>query len=318
MKVQETGFLGKRPMADAGGSVALVRGGALGDFILTLPLIRALRDNFPRSRLVLVGDPSTTRLGGAAERGSAEAGDWARMYTQDGPPPTLADQFADCRLLVALLPGGPGAAPDVYLENLRALCTQTRVGDSQPEPGQTHHMTQSLLDPLRDEGIDLPDAPQPRIELPSAPAKGDVVILHPGSGGRHKCWPAQHFVTLLAWLQRQGWQVAVLWGPAEEARRGEFPPALSEAATQLCPASAWELALYLAAAKFYIGNDTGPGHVAAAVGCPTLSLFGPTDPRLWRPLGPAARVVQAPACDLERLGVGTVIDATAEALANLD
>ena len=82
-------------MADAGGSVALVRGGALGDFILTLPLIRALRDNFPRSRLVLVGDPSTTRLGGAAELVSAEAGDWARMYTQDGPPPTLADQFAD-------------------------------------------------------------------------------------------------------------------------------------------------------------------------------------------------------------------------------
>ncbi|MCH8853837.1 MAG: hypothetical protein IID41_14470, partial [Planctomycetes bacterium] len=99
------------------------------------------------------------------------------------------------------------------------------------------------------------------------------MILHPGSGGRHKCWPAPRFVALLAWLRRQGRQVAVLWGPAEQARRDEFPLALSAAATQLCPATPWDLAHHLAAARLYIGNDTGPGHLAAAVGCATLSLF---------------------------------------------
>lgn len=303
---------------DAGGTVALVRGGALGDFILTLPLIRALGDNFPQTRLVLVGDPSTTRLGGVAERIAADGGDWARMYTAAGPPPALTDRLADCRLLVALLPGGPGAAPPVYLENLRALCPQLRVGDPHPEPGQTRHMVHRLLDPLRGAGIDLPQTPQPRIELPSAPPRGELVILHPGSGGRHKCWPAPRFVALLAWLRRQGRQVAVLWGPAEQARRDEFPLALSAAATQLCPATPWDLAHHLAAARLYIGNDTGPGHLAAAVGCATLSLFGPTDPRLWRPLGPSARVLQAPGDDLEALAVGTVIDTVDEALADAD
>ncbi len=296
-----------------GGCVGLVRGGALGDFVLTLPLIDALRNVVPSARLVLVGEPSTTRLAGAADRVAAEGGDWARMFTPDGPSQALTRRFADCHLLVACLPGGPESAPSHYLRNLRSLCNQVLIGDPRPKSGQTYHMTQRLLEPLRG-ADDLTVEPRPVIPLPSHPRSeaSGLVILHPGSGGRSKCWPAERFLNVLQWLQQQAVPTGILWGPAEQARREEFPPELVSSARLLSPGSAWQLAQQLAGARLYIGNDSGPGHVAAAVNCPTLSLFGPTEARLWHPVG--ARVLQAPDGDMENLASSTVIDAVTDML----
>ena len=297
-----------------GGVVALVRGGALGDFVLTLPLMQALRKAYPAARAMVVGNPATARLATGAESIDANSAEWARMYTPAGPSAALAGLFSNCRLLVACLPGGARAAPPVYLQNLRALCRNVRVGDPHPEPGQTRHMVDRLLDPLRGDGIDLPDSPVPGIELPSRPPQEDLVVLHPGSGGQSKCWPPGRFAELLTHLEAQCRKVAVLWGPSEESRRDEFPRALWAPATILAPPSPWALANSLCSARLYIGNDTGPGHVAAAVGCPTISIFGQTDARLWRPLGPGAKVLQAPGGALQSLPLHTVIDAVEAAL----
>jgi heptosyltransferase III len=300
-----------------GDVVALVRGGALGDFVLTLPVIRALRNAFPESRLLLIGHPATARLAGEAKRIDADSAEWARMYTPAGPSAGLAASLANCRLLVACLPGGRQAAPTNYRRNLHGLCKDLLFGDPRPEPGQTRHMVERLLDPIRDAGMTLPDSSTPCIDLPTRTPKQDLLILHPGSGGRGKCWPAKRFAELLTHLQKQGHKVAILWGPAENSRQQEFPSALRAPTTLLSPASPWELANCLASARLYIGNDTGPGHVAAAVGCPTISIFGSTDAKLWRPLGPGARVIQAPGGDLQSLSLGIVVDAIdAELAAN--
>jgi len=300
---------------DVSASVALVRGGALGDYVLTLPLIRALRAAVPEARLILVGDPATTRLAGDAERIDPDDRHWSQLYTSAGAPQTLRERFSDCRLLVACVAGGSDAAPPGYLENLSALCPRLLVGDPLPTPGQQRHMSARLLDPLREAGFSLPDDSVPRIELPQSAPGEELVILHPGSGSRDKCWPAERFVSLLAWLEGQGQRVGILWGPVEEARRFEFPQALAATSKRLCPESPLDLAGHLAAARLYVGNDSGPGHVAAAVGCPTLSLFGPTDPRLWRPLGPRAHVLRAPCGQLEDLATTAVIQSVAEVLA---
>ena len=238
------------------------------------------------------------------------------MYTPTGADQDLRQRLRDCRLLVACVPGGRHGAGAHYLRNLQDLCTDIRVGDPLPEPAQRRHMSSRLLDVMGvpvstgDDVVDL----QPVIRLATTPPRGDLIILHPGSGSRSKCWPAPYFARLLGWLQSCHLPVAVLWGPAEMARAMEFPAALTDAAVALSPDSPLALADCLARARLYVGNDTGPGHVAAAVGCPTLSLFGPTDPGLWRPLGPKAQVLRAPAGDLSRVTVEMVIEAVKAAL----
>ncbi|MDA0336092.1 MAG: glycosyltransferase family 9 protein, partial [bacterium] len=235
-----------------------------------------------------------------------------RMFPPAGPSVALRESFADCQLLVASVPRGT-QAPDIYLRNLRSLCGNLRIGDPLPETGQTRHMVERLLDPLRKDCVP-PSCLTPSIPLPSVLPREQLIVLHPGSGGRSKCWPPAEFAALLAYLQGRGHRTEILWGPAEEARRDEFPPSLSDPAVLRAPLTPWALANYLASAQLYIGNDTGPGHVAAAVGCPTVSLFGPTDPNLWRPLGPSGYVLQAPDGNLASLSLSQVIAAVDIAL----
>ncbi|MEO6759991.1 MAG: glycosyltransferase family 9 protein, partial [Saprospiraceae bacterium] len=116
----------------------------------------------------------------------------------------------------------------------------------------------------------LPSGPPvgvPRIGLPG-PAH-DSVILHPFSGSAKKNWPLANFRELAGMLGPVEW----ICGPEEQlenARRFPDRAALGE---------------WIAGARIYIGNDSGITHLAAAVGTPTLALFGPTDPRIWCPAG---------------------------------
>jgi hypothetical protein len=120
-------------------------------------------------------------------------------------------------------------------------------------------------------------APFPRVDT-----SVDIVI-QPGSGSRTKNWPLNHFEDLAARLERDGHRIAWCMGPAEE----EW---LSRPDT-LPPMPLVELASVLAGARLFVGNDSGIGHLAALTGCPTVTIFGTTDPVVWKPAGPQARVV---------------------------
>lgn len=130
------------------------------------------------------------------------------------------------------------------------------------------------------------------------------VVIHLGSGSPAKCWPVANFHALANALQKRGWHTALLCGPVERERQisvGNLPA--------LHPPDLRSLAGLLAKAALFIGNDSGPGHIAAAVGTPTLTLFGPTDPRLWAPRGKRSQVLQAPAADIADIPTATAIDA---------
>jgi hypothetical protein len=145
-------------------------------------------------------------------------------------------------------------------------------------------------------------------------AKEPYVLVHPGSGGRAKCWPVGRFVEVARELRRLGRTVCFVLGPAE-IERGLEPASAALGAPQegrdgaacaegrladgvlpgefpvvRCPEPDELLAL-VAGAAAYLGNDAGPTHLAALVGTPTVALFGPTSPRVWRPLGAQVRVV---------------------------
>jgi hypothetical protein len=131
----------------------------------------------------------------------------------------------------------------------------------------------------------------PRIPLPQAP-RGDFAVFHPFSGSRRKNWPLDHFRDLERRLS-----LPVQWcaGPEEALDRAVRMENL------------WDLARWVAAARLYIGNDSGITHLAAAVGTPVVAIFGPTDPAVWAPRGEGVEVV---AGNLDQVTVEQVLAAT--------
>ena len=109
------------------------------------------------------------------------------------------------------------------------------------------------------------------------------VIIQPGSGSPKKNWPLVQFEELTVRLTEQGYRVRWCLGPAEEEwhRRPDALPAMSLE----------ELAGVLAGARLFVGNDSGISHLAAATGCPTVAIFGSTNPAIWKPTGPRVHVV---------------------------
>ena len=104
-------------------------------------------------------------------------------------------------------------------------------------------------------------------------------MIHPFSGSARKNWPLEKFRALAAKLP-----MPVRWCA------GEDDPHLPDA---IHIGDLYEMACFLARARLYIGNDSGITHLAAAVGTPTLAIFGPSNPAIWAPRGDHVRVVRA-------------------------
>jgi ADP-heptose:LPS heptosyltransferase len=124
------------------------------------------------------------------------------------------------------------------------------------------------------------------------------VVIHPGSGSKRKCWPADRFLSLAERLRATGRDVRVLVG---EVELETWAPAdldkFTAAATLARPATYVELLEELKSGSAFVGNDTGPSHLAGIIGVPTVALFGPSNATHWRPLGPRVHVLHAPALE---------------------
>jgi ADP-heptose:LPS heptosyltransferase len=131
-----------------------------------------------------------------------------------------------------------------------------------------------------------------RALLRSVGVDGEYVLLHPGAGGVDKCLPLDWYVALAAELQADI-EPVLLIGPAEEERFGTVTIAEKAAPLRrLISPSLADLAGLLAEARCFVGHDTGPSHLAAAVGTRIVSLFVSTQPENFRPLGPDVEVLQ--------------------------
>jgi len=119
--------------------------------------------------------------------------------------------------------------------------------------------------------------------------RSPVFVIHPGSGGKNKCWKSEGFQRVAHWWQkeRKG-RILVILGPAEEQEIKHWQ-SIGDVAAQL---SIWQVAALLSRAGLYLGNDSGVSHVAGAVGTRGVVLFGPTQPQQWRPLGGSLLVLK--------------------------
>lgn len=298
----------------ASGRILVIRGGAIGDFVVTLPVLSALRGQFPSASLELVAYPAVASL--ALESGLVDAirpiearplaGFFARRGALD---PEWSGYFAGIAVVFTYL-----FDPDELFRGNLARVTKAQLiqGPHRPVEPCTTHVTAQLLEPLQ--RLALFDAdPTPRLTL--SPESGTAVregipcvAVHPGSGGRHKVWPVENWKRLLQWvLARFPVRLMLVGGEADEAAIRELERDLPADRVELLFRQPLPLvARRLSGCVGFLGHDSGITHLAAACGRPGLVLWGPTDATVWRPQSERMTLVHAPDGRLESLGPGTV------------
>jgi len=112
------------------------------------------------------------------------------------------------------------------------------------------------------------------------------ILVHPGSGGRRKVWPLRNWHGLIEWMRSKlPCRVLLSIGPADEYM-DEFSRTMRDAGVPIVSGlPLLRLAALLSLCALYVGSDSGVSHLAAAVGVPTIAVFGPTDPEVWGPRG---------------------------------
>jgi ADP-heptose:LPS heptosyltransferase len=244
-------------------AVLVLRPGALGDTLLAVPALRALNRSFT---------PLTLAALGSAARCLAALGEIDRGLAFDDP--SLSWLFTrDVRPVEPVVAWMSSGVPHATL-----------LAPSRP-PRMDRHCARYLLETLSPLHIDLSWDDSP---LRVTPAPSDEVLVHPGSGSPAKNWPAKHFAHLIGSLDGA---VRLIVGEADLAAATAVETSLGHSLPRLSQPSLAELAARLAGCRGYVGNDSGVSHLAGLCGARTIALFGPTDPKVWSPIGPDVRIL---------------------------
>ena len=295
--------------------ILITRCSAIGDCILTLPVLNALRDHFPESRIawLMEAGPAFLLNGHAnldelivVEKGWLKSPTLIRSLRKrlrDFAPQIVIDPQS---LTKSALAGWLSGAP-------------RRIGFSRPQgreiapwlnrelvPWKSPHLVDAQLGLLTSLGISQAEV---RFDVPRDSTSGDAaarfctnahlgggfVAINTSAGWDSKLWPAERF-GLVARHIGERWNLpsAVVWaGDRERASADQIVLHSGGHAIRLPATNLRELAAVLRQAKMYVGSDTGPMHLAAAVETPCVGLFGPTDPAVCGPYGTGHRTVQA-------------------------
>ena len=292
------------------GKILVVRGGAIGDFILTLPVLAALRKQFPDARLEVLGYPHIAQLALASALAddvkSIDARPLASFFALNGKlDESLAHYFASFAVIVSYLYDPDG----IFQDNVtRCSKAQFITGPHRPDEKLELHATEAFLKPL--ERLAIYDAdPVPRLPLNPQPSTLNEIALHPGSGSERKNWPEENWMRLIQHLQTATKFNFLLVGGEAEVERlrrlaAVFRPDRVELA-QCLPLL--ELARRLRSCLGFIGHDSGISHLAAAAGLPALVLWGYTNERVWHPRGERVTVIRSPE-GIQELPVERVLD----------
>jgi heptosyltransferase-2 len=130
--------------------------------------------------------------------------------------------------------------------------------------------------------------------------KRRIVALAPGAVGPGKAWPVEHYAALAKIFAGDGYAVWVLGGPNETPLAAQIAAASGVAVRDLTGRDLRNAIVALAAADAAVANDSGLMHIAAAIGTPTVAIFGPSSPAHWAPLNPLAAVLEPPDDELKR------------------
>src|SRR5436309_2806288 len=306
--------------------ILVIRGGAIGDFILTLPALKALRDARPQAHMEILGYKHIAVL--AEERFHAQAvrsieyGPLARFFARNSElPAELADYLASFDLIVSYLYDPDG----IFEKNLRRCGVENLICGPARIVENAGHAARQLARPIEQLGINVVDFAErifPSIEdrefarefLASVPQP--IVAIHPGSGSHEKNWPLENWIGLFspdgrfADLER----LLVISGEADKALTDQLEREWKNRNVRFARNLPLPRLAAILERSIFIGHDSGISHLAAATGANCILLFGPTDPNVWAPRNKNVRVLSAPGGKLSNLEIARVEAAVASAL----
>lgn len=292
----------------------IIRLGSLGDLVHTIPAVAALRLAFPQAKIDWVVEQRWSALIEMVtcvdeviplRRTLSGQLDCVRQLRRAHYQCAIDFQGLYKSALLAWFSGAPrriGRTRQAAREPGAAWFYTDRVS---PQGRHVAEMSLSLTvgagaqPPAQSDDIQFPlrvppAAGQHLAEKLSKDGIADYIVVSPGGGWKSKCWPAVRYGALCDELwQRRGLRAVVNAGPGEEQLAQEVVAAAGAAKPLVLSPSLVELAALLAQAQLVIAADTGPLHLAAALGTRVVALFGPTDEARNGPL-PGGRVVRRP------------------------
>ncbi len=299
---------------------AIIHPGAIGDCVLVLPLASFLKNTLGYSQVHLIGRtdyisfyPRRTCIDRVR---SMEQIQFHRLFESVDEftveqKDRLITAFADYEHVISFL----GDGHDHFEQNLLFTIHCSHAGEvtmlpmapTSPEHAASfyirrfvesnalehpipQHQTEILIRPLPEdlqEGNDLLQ----EFGVPDC----RVCLIHPGSGGRHKCWYLDNFLAVARDLRTKQIQPAFLLGPAEQERFSEDDlHTLRHTGPVISNIRLEQVLKILFCVDFFLGNDSGIAHLAGAMGKKTIAVFGPTDPAIYSPIGPESTAIVCP------------------------
>jgi heptosyltransferase-3 len=264
----------------------------LGDVLLATPLIRSLRRAWPQARIdtlvfadtagILAGNPDLDGVIAVPPRSTAAQtlALGARLFRRYDL--AISTQSGDRPTGFAIAAGRARVAP--VAANFNGRVKRALLTRSVAAKGGLHRVEEMLR--LADA---LGIARVPELVSPRAAEAGDLpigpyAVIHAAPMFRYKQWTVSGWRALAAALAERGLTVIATGGPAEAERRYLDEVWDGANVTRRDGQLTWpQLAGLMAQARVYVGPDTSVTHLAAAAGCATVALYGPTDPRLWGP-----------------------------------
>jgi lipopolysaccharide heptosyltransferase I len=282
--------------------ILIVRLGAMGDIIHALPALAAIRAHYPAARidwLVEARHRAIVELVEGLDRRIVwqwgHAGQWGRVARvvaelRRNHYDAAFDFQGLLKSAVFARASGAGRVIGFAAGALRERAARPFYSEAYA-PASGGHVIEKNLELVRGAGIHAADVRFPlRVPDSTVPAQirstlaigpsGHFALVNPGAAWPNKRWSPERFGAVAAALhQRHGLRAAVLWGPGEEPIARQVAEASAGAAVPAPATSVEDLVAAIAAAKVIVSGDTGPLHIATALGIPTVGIFGPTDPR---------------------------------------
>ena len=297
--------------------ILVIRPGAIGDVLLTFPILKLLKEHYTNAHIRLVSNaqvlPLALAFGVSEEVFDFQGIQWSELFAANGIcTPTTRELLGQTDLAICWL-----RDPDGIIEhNLRAAGVKRLIiAPGRPPEGERIYIIDYLAHTVGLQNVGAQFISPSTLWLTRPDCKETLkqyIAIHPGSGGEQKCWPISSFAAVIKRLWQQNHPVLLLEGSADTERLHDLlqllsSPPTSEILKVLTNAPLLEVARHLRQCKLYLGNDSGITHLAAMLGVPTVAIFGPSDPAVWRPVGPSVIVIRERT--LEDVSVDVIMEA---------
>ena len=288
----------------------VVRLGSLGDIVHTFPAVAALRESFPKGEIVWLTHPRWRALVESSElateiwevetRSLASVRDILSRLRKKRFTAAIDYQGLWKSASLPFLGGVPRrvgfssysvrefGVPLLYTDRVRS--TQAHIAEQNGELSQRAG-SRNNVGPFQ---LSVPSLQEAfALQLLHSFGVDRYVVLSPAGGWRSKCWPPERYGALCQQIHSNlGLRCVLNQGPGEEACIAAVKVASGDAAPIACNSSLHQLMVFLRNALCVVAGDTGPLHLAVALGTPVVALFGPTDPARNGPYRPGCNSVK--------------------------